>query len=30
MNRFEFVNRLNGKLYVLKDNERRDIIDEYV
>ena len=30
MNRFEFVNRLNGKLYLLKDNERRDIIDEYV
>lgn len=30
MNRFEFVNRLNGKLYLLSESERRDIIDEYV
>ncbi len=30
MTRFEFVNRLNGKLYLLSESERRDIIDEYV
>jgi len=30
MTRFEFVNKLNGRLYLLSEAERRDIIDEYV
>lgn len=30
MTRFEFVNRLNSRLYLLKESERRDIIDEYI
>ena len=30
MNRFEFVNKLNGRLYLLSEAERRDIIDEYI
>lgn len=30
MTRFEFVNKLNGKLYLLSEEERRDIIDEYM
>lgn len=30
MNRFEFVNKLNGRLYLLSESERRDIIDEYI
>lgn len=30
MTRFEFVNKLNGRLYLLSEDERRDIIDEYM
>ena len=30
MNRHEFITKLNGKLFLLTESERRDIIDEYL
>lgn len=30
MNKHEFITKLNGKLFLLNESERRDIIDEYI